>query len=124
MKTIYSDTYQLSPRVTLTPGDKFRVSGGPYYRMPDGSKIKIAVRGVCTFIRAQHRGAVTLIEARDREGFTVLHVAGRRRSKAGPALVCRPYTIKSRVKPTETPDAQRRTSKNRLRPANRRPRAS
>jgi hypothetical protein len=28
----------------------------------------------------------------------VLHVAGRRRNRVDPALVCRPYRIRSRVK--------------------------
>ena len=40
-------SYQLSPRVTLHPGDRFRVSGGPYYRLPSGEKIPLAARGAC-----------------------------------------------------------------------------
>jgi len=60
----------------------------------------MAERGVMTFIRAVHRGAVVLIEATRAAGWCVLHVAGRRRNRVDPALVCRPYRIRSRIKAT------------------------
>ena len=79
MKTTYSDTYKVSERIVLTPGDTFRISGGPYWRMSDGSKIPMAVRGVCRFVRAVHRGKLVLLEAFTQEGYTVLHVEGGRK---------------------------------------------
>lgn len=93
----YLDEYQVSPRVRLRPGDEFRVSGGPYYKMPDGTKIKMAVSGICTFERAVKRGARVYIEARHAVcGCVVLHVEGRRKNEQVPALVCRPYKIRGR----------------------------
>lgn len=90
--------YRVSERVTLRPGDKFRISGGPYYRLPDGRKMPMAVRGVCTFVRAVHDKSRVYIEARNKEGTVLLHVAGRRRNKMAPELVCRPYKIKGRLR--------------------------
>jgi hypothetical protein len=39
-----------------------------------------------------------LIEALSRDGFTILHVAGKRRNRVDPALVTRPYKIKGKTK--------------------------
>lgn len=92
------EEYRVSPRVVLRPGDRFRISGGPYYRLSNGTKVPIAVRGICTFIRATRSGPRVYIEARNKEGTVLLHVAGRRRNEVMPDLVCRPYTIKSRLR--------------------------
>ena len=111
MKTIYSDEYQVSPRVVLRPGDTFRISGGPYWRLPDGSKVRMAVRGLCTFVRAQRRGKLVLLEAFSPDGFTVLHVEGRRK-RIDESLVTRPYTIRGKRRPaTATPMAKRKRAK-------------
>lgn len=93
----YLDEYRVSPRVTLRRGDQFRVSAGPYYRLSDGTKVRMAVSGVCTFERAVKRGARIYIEARHAVcGCVVLHVEGRRKNEQVPALVCRPYKIRGR----------------------------
>ena len=86
--------YQLSPRVTLVPGDKFKVTGGPYYRLADGTKVPMAARGTFTLLAVEQtsRGRVTLL-AYGPGGYAVLHVAGRRRSRV-PGLVARPYRVK------------------------------
>jgi hypothetical protein len=86
--------YQLSPRITLHPGDSFRVAGGPYYRLPSGEKIPLAARGVFTLLAvdAGRRGRVQLL-AYGAGGFAVIHVAGRRKSRV-PGLVCRPYRVR------------------------------
>ena len=101
--------YQLSPRVTLHPGDRFRVAGGPYYRLPSGEKIPLAARGIFTLLAvdAGRRGRVQLL-AYGAGGFAVIHVAGRRRSKV-PGLVCRPYRVR-RAASQENPRAQRKTA--------------
>jgi len=102
MSITYLDEYRVSPRVVLQRGDRFRVSHGPYWRGADRKRICMAERGVMTFMRAIQRGAVVLIEARSEAGCCVLHVAGRRRNWVDPALVCRPYRIRSRVSKTRT----------------------
>lgn len=86
--------YQLSPRVTLVPGDKFRVAGGPYYRLASGERVPLAARGTFTLLAVEQtaRGRVTLL-AYGRDGYAALHVAGRRRSRI-PGLVARPYRVK------------------------------
>jgi hypothetical protein len=100
MKTQRLDEFQVSQRVTLRRGDKFRVSGGPYWRMPDGSKVPMAVRGVVTFLAAVRRGRLVWIEVMTKDGFSVLHIEGRRR-RVDPSLVCRPYRIKNRLRPAK-----------------------
>ena len=91
---IVETEYQLSPRVTLRPGDRFRVSGGPYYRLATGERVPLAARGVYTLLAVEQgrRGRVQLL-AYGPGGFAVLHVAGRRRSRV-PGLVCRPYRVR------------------------------
>jgi hypothetical protein len=98
MKVEILDEYRVSLRVLLRVGDRFRVSGGPYIRGGGGEKIAMAYRGVCTFIRAEKIGARVHIYATNKEGTVLLHVAGRRRNKYLPDLVCRPYKVKGRVK--------------------------
>jgi hypothetical protein len=90
--------YRVSERVVLRPGDRFRVSGGPYYRAADGGRYLMGVRGVIKFRQAVRRGRRVLIEGFDAHGCAVvLHVAGRRRSPV-PGLVPRPYRVTGRVR--------------------------
>ena len=90
-------SYTVSPRVTLTPGDQFKVSAGPYYRLAGGEKVPLAARGTMTFVACHRRGQRVTIEARDGSGTVMLHVAGRRRSPV-PGLVARPYRVTRRLK--------------------------
>lgn len=90
------DEYQVSPRVVLRRGDKFTVSKGPYWRLAGGEKVPMSVRGVCTFVRAERIGKRVYVQAIAKDGAVVLHVAGRRRNRLMPEMVCRPYTIKSK----------------------------
>ena len=64
MRSHVLDEYRVSERVVLRPGDRFRVTAGPYWRCHDGERIPMAERGVLTFVRAISRGSVVLIEAR------------------------------------------------------------
>jgi hypothetical protein len=58
--------YQLSPRVTLQPGDRFRATGGPYWRS-GSERISMAARGVFTLVEVlRRRGRVYLLEPRGR----------------------------------------------------------
>ena len=88
------NTYQLSPRVTLRPGDRIRVTSGPYYRLASGERVTMAARGVFTLLAVEQtsRGRVTLL-GYGAGGYAVLHVAGRRRSRI-PGLVARPYRVR------------------------------
>ena len=92
-------SYVVSPRVTLTPGDQFKVAAGPYYRSADGTKTPMAARGTMTFIACHRRGQRVTIEARDGTGTVILHVAGRRRSPVA-GLVPRPYRITRKLRRT------------------------
>jgi hypothetical protein len=85
--------YRLSPRVTLQPGDSFRVTGGPYYRLADGRRVPMAARGVFRLVEVRrHRSRVYLL-AYGREGWALIHVEGRRRSAVA-GLVARPYRVR------------------------------
>ena len=101
--------FQISPRVTLHPGDRFRVSGGPYYKLPSGEKIPLAARGVFVLLAvdAGRRGRVQLL-AYGPGGFAVIHVSGRRRSLI-PGLVCRPYRVR-RAGAQKNPRAQKKSA--------------
>lgn len=91
--------WQVSARIWLTPGDQFRVTGGPYYKDRDGKKIPLGVRGVLKFDCVIIRGKQKYIGCWSREGYEVLHMEGKRKSLM-PSIVCRPYRITGRVRPT------------------------
>lgn len=87
-------TYKLSPRVDLKPGDKIRVSLGPYMRTDSGEKITMAARGkftVCALLPG--RGNRMDLLAYGQGGYTILHIAGRRRAHIE-GLVARPYKVR------------------------------
>jgi hypothetical protein len=85
--------YRISPRVVLRPGDRFKASRGPYYRLEDGRRLPMAARGTFKLVEIRrHRSRVYLL-AYGREGWVLLHVEGRRRS-AVPGLVARPYRVR------------------------------
>ncbi|NBW12089.1 MAG: hypothetical protein EBR82_29070 [Caulobacteraceae bacterium] len=92
------DEYRVSQRVVLRRGDRFRVSGGPYWKTDDGRRLPLAARGVCTFVRATKCGSRVYIEARNKDGAVLLHVEGRRKNKAAPEIVCRPYKIRGKIR--------------------------
>lgn len=100
MTTTVENEYRVSERVVLRPGDQFRVSGGPYYRLASGERIAMAARGVMTFRRALRTGRGgrrVLIEASAGEGTVILHVAGSRRSPVE-GIVPRPYKITRKLR--------------------------
>jgi hypothetical protein len=100
MTTTVEHEYRVSTRVVLRAGDRFRVSGGPYYRLSNGEKTAMAARGVMTFRRALRTGRGgrrVLIEASAGEGTVILHVEGSRRSPVD-GLVPRPYKITRKLR--------------------------
>jgi hypothetical protein len=95
--TIETSGYRISARVVIQPGDQFKVAGGPYYRTQAGERIPLAARGTFRLVEViRHRARVHLL-AHGAEGWTLLHVEGRRRSPV-PGLVPRPYRVTKRVK--------------------------
>jgi hypothetical protein len=87
------ETYQLSPRVVLAPGDSFRVAAGPYYRLADGRRVPMAARGTFRLVEVVRQRSRVYLLGYGREGWALLHVEGRRRS-AVPGLVARPYRVR------------------------------
>lgn len=90
--------YRVSPRVVLRAGDRFQVSGGPYYRTASGEKIPMAVRGACRLVAVYRDRSRVYLLVSARDGMAVLHVAGRRRNRMIPGLVCRPYVVKRKIR--------------------------
>ena len=86
------NTYQLSPRVCLKPGDRIRVSSGPYCRL-GGQRIPVAARGLFTLVEVIAERSRVYLLGYGAGGYSLLHVAGRRRSRI-PGLVCRPYRVR------------------------------
>ena len=96
MKTVKSDSYRLSERVLISKGDRFKATGGPYWKSKDGTQVSLTSRGPYTFHSHVTRGAIEWIECLDKDGcFAVLHIAGRRKKIDG-SLVARPYKIVGR----------------------------
>jgi len=89
--------YRISPRVVLEPGDRFKISGGPYYRTKDGQRLPLAARGTFRLAEVIRRRSRVYLLAHGAEGWAMLHVEGRRRSPV-PGLVPRPYRVAKRVK--------------------------
>lgn len=92
------DQLRLSERVLLVPGDKIRVSAGPYYEGHDGDgivvKTKMAERGIMTFVEYCELGDSRWIVARGKAGYAALHMGVQERSELLPALVRRPYKVR------------------------------
>ena len=85
--------YRLSPRVALRPGDRFKASAGPYYRLDDGRRVPMAARGTFVLVEIVRQRTRVFLLAYGRDGWALLHVEGRRRSRIA-GLVCRPYKIR------------------------------
>lgn len=88
--------YRISPRVVLVPGDRFKVAAGPYYRTGDGRRIPLAARGTFRLAEVIRRRSRVYLLAHGAEGFSLLHVEGRRRSPV-PGMVARPYRVTRRI---------------------------
>lgn len=94
-----SHEYRFGPRSLLSPGDQFRVTGGPVYITDAGETISLAERGVFTFCRYCQQATTRWIEAR-RTGdcATIILVVSRTRSSPMlPNLRRRPYRVVGKV---------------------------
>lgn len=98
MTTTVEHEFRVSPRVVLRPGDTFRATQGPYWRSRAGERVSLADRGLFRFVCRLRRGRCEFLVGHGKDGFAVLHVAGRRRSKLIPNMVCRPYRIAAKRK--------------------------
>ena len=88
-----TESYRLSSRVLISKGDRFRATGGPYWKSKDGTKTSLRSYGPYVFHALVTRGKVIWIECLDKDGcFAVLHVSGKRRRIDG-SLVPRPYKV-------------------------------
>lgn len=91
------DQLRLSERVLLVPGDRIRVSAGPYFEshVDDGYvvKAKMAERGVMNFVEYCELGESRWILARGKAGYAALHIGVQERSELLPGLVRRPYKV-------------------------------
>lgn len=108
--------YQFGPRSILTPGERFRVSGGPVYVTDDGRRIPMFERGIFTFLRLCVRGSARWIEARRSDGSTaVLWVGKACRSRTVPNLRRRPYRITKKISGAQEPSHAKGKAKNKTR---------
>lgn len=101
-KEIREVYYKVSEKVVLTPGARFRASGGPYYELEnaDGTKSRARMRdsGPFTFVGYVVQGTRRNILAWSRDGgFTVLNVGKTYRNPDLPSLVRAPYRNIRRV---------------------------
>lgn len=101
-KEIHEAIYRVSENVALTPGTRFRASGGPYYEQAnaDGSVSRVRMRdsGPFTFVGYLKQGTRKNILAWAADGgFTVLNVGKAYRNPDIPTLVRAPYRNIRRV---------------------------
>ena len=89
------DQYRYGPRSVLTPGDRFRVRGGPVYVTDGGKVIPMYDRGEFVFRRFCVRGAAKWIEAyrAGGGGVAILWVGRAGGSRVAPNLRHRRYRI-------------------------------
>lgn len=88
----------LGPRSTLTKGDKFRVTDGPFWTSSNGETYSMRAKGIMTFNYAfAHKDCIYIDAESDRDGHVTLHIKGERVNKNMPELTCRPYRIVGRV---------------------------
>lgn len=100
-ETVRSDEYQVSARVRISRGDKFKAKDGPYWRSSDGTKVSMTSKGPYVFRCHVKRGSLEWIEAIDKSGnYCVLHVAGKRKS-VDRRLVTRPYRVTGKKRPLD-----------------------
>jgi hypothetical protein len=95
-------SYKVSETVVLTPGTRFRASGGPYYEQTnaDGSVSRIRMRdsGPFTFVGFLTQGTRKNLLAWEADGgFAVLNVGRTYRNPDLPTLVRAPYRNIRRV---------------------------
>jgi hypothetical protein len=91
--------YRYGPRSILTPGDKFRVRGGPVYITDQGTQIPMAERGIFVFRRYCVQGAAKWIEAYSRDGGLIILWMGQSgRSPTVPNLRRRPYRVSGKLR--------------------------
>jgi hypothetical protein len=87
--------HMTSATISLTPGVRFRASGGPYFEIKaaDGSTSRLRIRdsGPFTFIAYQETANQKSIFAWSTEGVTVLNMGRQYRHPDIPALVKGPY---------------------------------
>lgn len=98
MKTIETDSYQISERVTLNKGDLFRANGGPYFATRDetGKKVKssMAAKGPFRFMAYNERGRKKWIVAWSvKEGAYAVLPLTKWKTCDLPGYVNRPYKI-------------------------------
>lgn len=55
-------SFRLSKKVTLEPGDKIRVSAGPYYLAKSGNKIGMGEKGRGIFVSAEEDGTAIYVK--------------------------------------------------------------
>ena len=105
------DRYRYGHRSMLVPGDRFRVTGGPFYVTDGGTKIPMAERGIFVFRRYCVRGASKWIEAyrADGGGVAILWMGKSGRSRTVPNLRQRPYRITGKIR--NQPGKPRRRSR-------------
>ena len=93
------DSFHFGHKSVLRLGDRFRVTGGPYYLTDDGERIPMYERGVFVFERYCVQGSAKWIDAHraDGGGHVVLWVGKPCWSKAVPNLRRRPYRITQKL---------------------------
>ena len=89
------DSFHFDHKSVLRPGDRFRVTDGPYYVTDDGERTPMYERGVFVFERYCVQGAAKWIDAHrgDGGGRVFLWVGRPCWSNTIPNLRRRPYRV-------------------------------
>ena len=74
--------FQYSERVKIEPGDKIRVSRGPYFPTSDGRSISMGESGVFRFVREDEGGKGIWVQKNERESPRFVYMGEERVSEA------------------------------------------
>ena len=97
-KPLVFDRYRYGKRSFIYAGDKFRVSGGPYFVGTDDegkrTRVPMGEHGVFVFRRYCELGASKWIEANGENGMVIIYVGRSRPSKQVDGMRLQPHTIR------------------------------
>jgi hypothetical protein len=83
-------SYRYSKRITLSEGDKIKVSQGPYYISSSGIKISMAEKGIAYFVCADEKNNGIFAKFGGSQRFLYL---GQEYRSSDTGTIMRPYKI-------------------------------
>ena len=94
MREVFSE-YRYGPRGAIHEGQRFRVSGGPFYTTAEGQKLFMGLRGTFVFCRYVVEGRRRWIECTRPNEVTTERLPMSRSKAAVEGYTMRPYKVRA-----------------------------